>query len=133
MISNSKSRTALGLFALAVACVIGWSGCGTPRNKSKAVRPVADPVGYTKVTLRDLNASPQDFVSRKVCFKAYFAGKTNLYQPFLTQLTAADYVNFAVWPAGACLWLAEDMNSSLPFMYVPRDAAASSTPTRSCC
>jgi len=122
MISNSKSRTALGLFALAVACVIGWSGCGTPRNKSKAVRPVADPVGYTKVTLRDLNASPQGFVSRKVCFKAYFAGKTNLYQPFLTQLTAADYVNFAVWPAGARLWLAEDMNSSLPFMYVPRDA-----------
>jgi tetratricopeptide (TPR) repeat protein len=119
MVSNSERTFAWGLCILGLACV-GWLGC--VRRTVQTDPNKADPSGYTKVDLRELSTAPQDFLHRKVCFNACFAGKTNLYQPFRTQFTDTDYVNFTVWPSEARLWLREEMDASLPYMYVARDA-----------
>jgi tetratricopeptide (TPR) repeat protein len=122
MSSNAKRWLVWTLGALGLVCAAGWSGCvGRDTHKANKARKIADPSGYFMVGLKELNAGPQQFLNRKVCFKAYFAGKTSFYMPFRTPFTPGEYVNFTVWPAGAKLWLPAEMDESLPYLYVPRE------------
>ena len=119
--SSNSDRMLFGMCcALGLAGLAGWSGCVRRPAEAKRVEPA--PAGYTLVKLGELNAAPRDFLLRKVRFEAYFVAKTDLYQPFRTQFTSAEHVNFAVWPLGTKLWLPAEMDARLPFMYVARDS-----------
>lgn len=103
------------LWASALAGVLVLAGCDAPWS-------TPDPLSvYAKVPLKQLNSAPQDYLQRKVCFDAAFAGRTPLYVPFSTQFTRDEYVNFSVWPADARLWLAPEMEAPFMHLFVPRD------------
>ncbi len=120
MSSNSGRLLAWSLCVLGLASLAVWTGC--TRRTADGDMSAQALAGYTEVSLADLNASPKEFVDRKVCFEAYFACKSDFYQPFRTQFTGDEYVNFTVWPSGARLWLAKEIENSLPYLYVAKDA-----------
>lgn len=117
---RAESGMVRALAAVAgLAVLAGTIGCGP---KPAAVKPGPVLPGYTTVKLAEINAAPRDFLHRKVYVEAYFAGKADHYQPGYTQFERSQYICFAAWPRGARLWLAEEMENSYPFFYVPRDS-----------
>jgi tetratricopeptide (TPR) repeat protein len=116
MFSLFKS-TVSKVVALAVLACLLIAGCRTLAER----REEKNLLKYAKINLKDLNKQARGFVTRRVCFEAYYIGRTNLYPTFPTPFSRSDYVNFAVWPRGARLWKADDIKISYPQMYVGRD------------
>ena len=116
MASISKATFARVLMAVLLA-VPALAGCNAkPMSQDKILED------YTKVSLAELNKSPRDFLGLKVCFEAYFIRQTDLYPTFPTPFTRTEYVNLSVWPRGALLWKADQMEKSCNSLYIARDS-----------